>query len=85
MNKSILLALALIASPLFASEPAAGSGSSRVTEEPSPKCTRCGEGTFGTSVQWVGSVPEAARQAQKEQKLVFVLHVSGLFENAGYT
>lgn len=48
-------------------------------------CGRCGERTFGTAVQWVNSVPDAARQAQQEQKLVFVLHVSGMFENAGYT
>lgn len=49
------------------------------------KCTRCGERTFGTSIPWVSSVPEAARRAQAEQKLVFVLHVSGHFETAGYT
>jgi hypothetical protein len=66
----------------------AGSGSSRGdvrAVEPRATCTRCGERTFGTSVEWVSSVPEAARRAQAEQKLVFVLHVSGHFETAGYT
>lgn len=67
----------------------AGSGSARVVPdpvaEPRSNCSRCGERTFGTSVQWESSVPEAARRAQAEEKLVFVLHVSGHFENAGYT
>lgn len=71
----------------------AGSGSSRgnggsfvdEARARSAPCTRCGGKTYGTSVEWVNSVPEAARQAQASQKLVFVLHVSGHFETAGYT
>ena len=42
-------------------------------------------GSFGTSVQFVKSPSEAARQALKEEKLVFVVHVSGLFEDPTLT
>jgi hypothetical protein len=42
-------------------------------------------GDYGTSVQFVKTPSEAARQARKEEKLVFVLHVSGLFENPDFT
>ena len=43
----------------------------------------CGE--YGTSVHFYASPSEAARQALKEQKLVFVLHVSGHFEDSDFT
>jgi hypothetical protein len=42
-------------------------------------------GSFGTQVEFVGTPSEAARQAKKEQKLVFVLHVSGNFEDPRFT
>ncbi len=43
----------------------------------------CGE--FGTSVVFASSPAQAAKQALEEEKLVFVLHVSGLFEESDYT
>jgi hypothetical protein len=43
----------------------------------------CGE--FGTSVIFADSPVEAAKQALKEEKLVFVLHVSGHFEESDFT
>lgn len=43
----------------------------------------CGE--YGTSVVFADSPAEAAKQALKEEKLVFVLHVSGLFEDSDFT
>lgn len=43
----------------------------------------CGE--FGTSVVFASSPEQAAKQALKEEKLVFVLHVSGLFEESNFT
>jgi hypothetical protein len=42
-------------------------------------------GNYGTSVHFVATPSEAARQALKEEKLVFVLHVSGLFEDPTLT
>ena len=43
----------------------------------------CGE--YGTSVVFADSVVDAARRALTEEKLVFVLHVSGLFEEPDFT
>ena len=43
----------------------------------------CGE--YGTSVQFVNSPIEAAKQALRQEKLVFVLHVSGHFEESQFT
>lgn len=43
----------------------------------------CGE--YGTSVVFADSPAEAAKQALNEEKLVFVLHVSGHFEESDYT
>jgi hypothetical protein len=42
-------------------------------------------GNHGTSVAFVSTPSEAAQQAKKEQKLVFVLHVSGHFEDPSLT
>ena len=41
--------------------------------------------SFGTSVEFVNTPSEAARQAKQEEKLVFVLHVSGHFEDPKFT
>jgi hypothetical protein len=49
-------------------------------KNPEPSCS-----TFGTSVQFEKSPSEAARRARKEEKLVFVLHISGLFEDPDFT
>jgi hypothetical protein len=42
-------------------------------------------GNHGTSVEFVDSPKEAAARAKREQKLVFVLHVSGHFEDPRFT
>ena len=52
---------------------------------PDESCGKCGNQSYGTSVQWSGSPSEAAAKAKKEEKLVFVLHVSGLFEDPKFT
>jgi hypothetical protein len=41
--------------------------------------------TFGTSIQFVRNAPEAQRVADKQHKLTCLLHVSGNFEDAGFT
>jgi hypothetical protein len=48
-------------------------------------CTDCGKENYGTTVHWAGTPAEAAKKALKEEKLVFVLHVSGHFEDAKFT
>jgi hypothetical protein len=42
-------------------------------------------GSHGTSIDFVATPTEAAKRAQKEGKLVFVLHVSGHFEDPRFT
>jgi hypothetical protein len=64
-------------------QPVAGTpGAPSITEitEPAPTC-----GKHGTSIEFVATPSEAAQQAKKEGKLVFVLHVSGLFEDPKFT
>jgi hypothetical protein len=52
--------------------------------EDSLKAERGGE-TYGTQIDFVSSPAKASRQAIQEHKLVFVLHVSGNFEDAKFT
>ncbi|MCH8924307.1 MAG: hypothetical protein IIA67_14305 [Planctomycetes bacterium] len=42
-------------------------------------------GDYGTAVTFADSAAAAAKQALKEEKLVFVLHVSGNFEVSAFT
>lgn len=56
-----------------------------VADDAGPSCATCGKETYGTSIEWMGSPSEAAHKARKEEKLVFVLHVSGYFEDAAFT
>jgi hypothetical protein len=49
-------------------------------EAPAPTC-----GKHGTTIEFVATPSEAATQARKEGKLVFVLHVSGHFEDPRFT
>ena len=46
-----------------------------------PTCT----GEHGTNLHFEKSPSDAARKALKEEKLVFVLHISGHFEDPDYT
>jgi hypothetical protein len=50
---------------------------------PSPAAPACE--TFGTRVQFVSNPTDAARMARQENKLMFVLHISGNFEDARFT
>ena len=46
---------------------------------------RAGCGKHGTQVEFVDTPKEAAEKAKKEEKLVFVLHLSGVFEDPKLT
>jgi hypothetical protein len=48
-----------------------------------PKATACGQ--YGTAVDFCDSPVAALKTAAKDQKLVFVLHVAGNFEEPGFT
>jgi hypothetical protein len=46
---------------------------------------KAGEGCYGTKVEFLDTPKEAAAEAKKQEKLVFVLHVSGHFEDPKLT
>jgi hypothetical protein len=50
-----------------------------------PATARAGCGKFGTQVEFVDTPKEAATLAKKQEKLVFVLHLSGIFEDPKLT
>lgn len=52
-----------------------------------PSILKQGEtcGDHGTSVHFEPNPSAAAKRALKEEKLVLVLHISGLFENSDFT
>jgi hypothetical protein len=50
------------------------------TDSNKPTCA-----AHGTSIDFLDTPSEAAKQARKEKKLVFVLHVSGDFEDPRFT
>lgn len=45
----------------------------------------CETGSVGTAIDFYDSPSEAAKDAKKDGKLVFVLHVSGMFEDPRFT
>ncbi len=76
---AVLTAAALWLGPLGwanAAQPAAAPG------KPAPAVCN---GDFGTSIFFEESPQQAAKIALKEEKLVFVLHVSGHFEDPKLT
>jgi hypothetical protein len=80
-----------VAVPSAASFPAGGSTAASVptggpacAARESSRPSRDRE-TFGTSVEFVRSPAEAGRIAAREEKLTLLLHVSGNFEDAGFT
>jgi hypothetical protein len=81
-----LAGLALAAGSELSGVAATGPAKSAPPAKPAKekkKADTCG--SFGTSVEFVDTPSEAARMAKKEQKLVFVLHVSGNFEDPRFT
>jgi hypothetical protein len=76
----------LSAQGLQSSSPTGVVTKKKVVTKPAEVCgdESCG-GKYGTAVQFLKSPSEAAQQALKEEKLVFVLHVSGLFEDPDFT
>jgi hypothetical protein len=72
----LLLAVALLG--LWSLHSLVARTQGKAQEKPS-----CGQ--YGTAVDFFATPSEAAAQAKKEQKLVFVLHVSGHFEDPKFT
>jgi len=57
----------------------------RVADKPEACSTCTKKGTYGTSLVFADSPAEAAKQAAKENRLMFVLHISGNFEDDKFT
>jgi thiamine biosynthesis lipoprotein ApbE len=81
-----LLGLTARGSEVTARDPRTGqpppqppAGIKQVAEKPAA----CG--SFGTAVHFLATPREAAAAAKKEEKLAFILHLSGIFENAEFT
>lgn len=45
----------------------------------------CGGDTYGTAIHWVRSGAEAKKLAREQEKLIFVLHLSGNFTRNEFT
>jgi len=60
--------------------PFAGVPGHRGCPDKAPTC-----GKHGTTIDFVATPAEAAELAKKEGKLVFVLHISGIFEDPKFT
>jgi len=72
--------LGWLALGLFALCPAALYADEKAKAPDAPSCS-----THGTSVHFYSTPTEAASQAKKDEKLVLVLHISGIFEDPGLT
>ena len=89
----LLLSLAAAAhAQLGAIDPQTGKAPGPVVQpvkvKPAPKPVAKTEGTcgdYGTSIEFEDNPKDAAVRAKKEEKLVFVLHVSGNFEDPRFT
>jgi hypothetical protein len=46
---------------------------------------RCCQETYGTAIHFLDDPVKAAREALNDQKLLFVLHVAGNFEDDKFT
>ena len=67
--------------PLVLALVALGASTARADEN----CGKCGKQNYETSIGWEDSPSAAAQKAREKEKLVFVLHVSGNFEDPKFT
>jgi hypothetical protein len=45
----------------------------------------CGGDTYGTAIHWVRTAAEAKKLAREQDKLIFVVHLSGNFSRDEFT
>ncbi len=89
MRSRFLMAAGLMAAPFLmvtaqAGEPKGDKAPPSIIN-PDKECTDGVCGKHGTTVAFEDTPAEAAKKAKKEEKLVMVLHVSGLFEDPKLT
>jgi hypothetical protein len=63
----------------------AAAGSEVKGKPGAPPAEKAGCGSHGTTIEFVDTPREASKEAKKAGKLVFVLHVSGHFEDPRFT
>jgi hypothetical protein len=80
-----LMGLPLAGASELNSKPAASGPAIRPILPIAPKKGEATCGAHGTTVEFFDTPNEAAKVAKKDQKLVFVLHVSGNFEDPRFT
>ena len=79
---NLMIGLTAQGGDLQANDPRSGKDPVPATAPPKEKPEG---GCHGTSIDFLSNPSEAAKQAKKEEKLVFVLHVSGNFEDPRFT
>lgn len=85
LSLASLLGLAVAGASELDSKPAVSGPAVRPIKPNPPKKEEAACGSHGTRVEFYDTPSEAAKVAKKEQKLVFVLHVSGNFEDPRFT
>lgn len=86
MKRLLIMSAAGLFAILWASQASAEGVAKKKPGSPIVKPSQaetCGD--HGTSVHFEPNPSVAARKAREEQKLVLVLHISGLFENSDFT
>ena len=83
-SHAVIAAAALLLAPLLGWT---GTGSAAYGAAPpaKPQAAPSCSGDYGTNIEFDDTPQEAAKRALKEEKLVFVLHVSGHFEDPKLT
>jgi hypothetical protein len=76
----VIAGLVVLKPPSLPAKPERDRPAPPEAEPPEPACR-----FHGTNVAFVGTPAEAARRARKDDKLVFLLHLSGHFEDPGFT
>jgi hypothetical protein len=49
------------------------------------RSAECGDDTYGTTIHWVRTAAEAQKLAREQDKLIFVVHLSGNFTRDEFT
>jgi hypothetical protein len=84
-----LLASGAWGSEVKGADPGTGKAPPAVPGAPTSKFVEAvkpdGDSCHGTTIHFVDTPGEAAKLAKKQEKLVMVLHVSGLFEDPRFT
>jgi len=85
ISKSLGLAVLIACATVVSGQERASQRPKRQFPSLATGSTLAEDRTLETRVSWARSVDEAANEAEREGKLVFVIHVSGDFEQPEFT